>query len=296
MSNPHLSRRQRFYLFSFLRHDLPASITVFFVALPLCLGIALASGAPAHAGIIAGIVGGLVVSLVSQSSLSVSGPAAGLTTICAAAIGALQGLEAFYLSVAIAGILQLLLGWFKLGGFTHFIPAAVIKGMLSAIGVILIAKQIPLLIGYDQPDFWRDELVNLLTFSHGFEGIKLFYESLTPGALVVALFSAVVMFGWQKWFAKKLPLLPGSFVVVLAGSLCAFAFHAWVPSLALRPEQMVALPANMLASIDMPSIDMLFANAAIWKYGVILCFVASLETLLSVVAVDKLDPYNRITP
>jgi MFS superfamily sulfate permease-like transporter len=192
--------------------------------------------------------------------------------------------------------LQLLLGWFKLGGFTHFIPAAVIKGMLSAIGVILIAKQIPLLIGYDQPDFWRDELVNLLTFSHGFEGIKLFYESLTPGALVVALFSAVVMFGWQKWFAKKLPLLPGSFVVVLAGSLCAFAFQAWVPSLALRPEQMVALPANMLASIDMPSIDMLFANAAIWKYGVILCFVASLETLLSVVAVDKLDPYNRITP
>src|SRR5258705_6754015 len=145
-----ISRQTRFYLLSFRKFDLKANVTVFFVALPLCLGISLASGAPVYSGLLAGIIGGLVVSLISGSQLSVSGPAAGLTLICATAITELNGIEIFFLSVCIAGLLQILLGIFRLGGFTHFIPSSVIKGLLVAIGIILISKQIPLLIGYDK--------------------------------------------------------------------------------------------------------------------------------------------------
>ena len=139
------SRNSRYYFLSFLKHDFKASITVFFVALPLCLGISLASGAPLYAGLIAGIIGGVIVSLLSGSQLSVSGPAAGLTAICAGALIELGSMSVFVLAVAIAGILQILAGFFKLGGFTSFIPSAVIKGMLAAIGVLLISKQIPLI-------------------------------------------------------------------------------------------------------------------------------------------------------
>ena len=150
-----LTSKNKYYLRSFFRHDFKASITVFFVALPLCLGVSLASGTPVYTGLLAGIVGGVVISVISKSALSVSGPAAGLTAICATAITELGAIELLFLSVSIAGLLQLLLGVFRLGGFTHFIPSSVIKGMLAAIGIILISKQIPLLIGYDQPDFWQ---------------------------------------------------------------------------------------------------------------------------------------------
>ena len=145
-----IKRQARYYFLSFLKHDFKASITVFFVALPLCLGISLASGAPLYSGLISGIIGGIVVGLISKSHLSVSGPAAGLTAISAGAITELGSLQIFFLSVAVAGVIQLLLGVFKLGGFTHFIPSAVIKGMLAGIGIILIAKQIPLLLGYNE--------------------------------------------------------------------------------------------------------------------------------------------------
>ena len=162
------TRRIKYYWLSFTKHDFKASITVFFVALPLCLGVSLASGAPVYSGILAGIIGGMIVSLISKSELSVSGPAAGLTAICAAAITELGAIEIFFLSIAVAGLLQALTGILRLGGFTHFIPSAVIKGMLTAIGIILISKQIPLLVGYNQPDFWANELFNMLTFKNGF--------------------------------------------------------------------------------------------------------------------------------
>src|SRR5882724_7421807 len=161
-----ISRRARFYFLSFLKHDFKASITVFFVALPLCLGISLASNAPLYSGLISGILGGIVVGLISKSHISVSGAAAGLTAICAAAIIELGSLDTFFLSVAIAGLLQVVLGVFKLGGFTHFIPSTVIKGMLAAIGIILMSKQIPLLLGYNEADFWTKELFNVLSFSN----------------------------------------------------------------------------------------------------------------------------------
>ena len=289
-------RKTRFYFLSFLKHDFKASISVFFVALPLCLGISLASGAPLYSGLIAGIIGGVVVSLISGSQLSVSGPAAGLTAICAAALIELGSMSVFVLAVSIAGLLQILAGAFKLGGFTAFIPSAVIKGMLAAIGALLISKQIPLIIGYDRPDFWTNEFFNLLTFKHGFEKIGDFYNRISPGAIVIAAFSFFLIYVWNKTLSKKFAFLPSSFIIVLAGSLMAALFDHYLPSLKLNPEQYVTVPANIFANINFPDFNQLFHNQAIWKNAVVICFVASLETLLSVEAIDKLDPYNRITP
>ena len=289
-------RRMRFYTLSFLKHDFRASITVFFVALPLCLGVALASGAPVYSGIISGIIGGVVISIISKSQLSVSGPAAGLTAICAAAITKLGAFEIFLLSVSVAGLLQILIGIFKLGGFTHFIPSAVIKGMLAAIGVILISKQIPLLIGYDEPDFYTGTLFNIITLDHSFQHINNLYDKTSVPAIFLVAVSFIVVFLWNKYLRKKIPFLPSSFLVVLAGVLLAILFEKFIPSFQLHRSQFVNLPEGALSNIKLPHFDALFSNTEIWKNAVIICFVASLETLLSIEAIDKLDPYNRITP
>ena len=290
-----INRRAKFYFLSFLKYDFKASITVFFVALPLCLGISLASGAPVYSGIIAGIVGGLVVSLISRSELSVSGPAAGLTAICAAVIIQLGSVEAFFIAVAVAGLLQILLGILKLGGFTNFIPSAVIKGMLSAIGVLLISKQIPLLIGYDQPGFWTDQLFNILTFNHSFEHLGNLYEHISNGVIVIVIISFIVLFFWEKYLAAKIPL-PASFILVFTGVLISLGFRKFYPSLQLGTSQFVNVPAHIISSIKLPGLSEAIHNIGIWRNAVLICFVASLETLLSVEAIDKLDPYNRITP
>jgi MFS superfamily sulfate permease-like transporter len=207
-------RRTKYYYLSFLKHDFKASITVFFVALPLCLGISLASGAPVYSGLMAGIIGGIVISLISKSELSVSGPAAGLTAICSAAIIQLGSLEIFFMSVAIAGMFQILLGVFRLGGFTHFIPSSVIKAMLAAIGIILITKQIPLLVGYDKPDFWTKELFNIITFKSGFHYLDDLYRHTSAGAVVISAASFAVLFVWKKYLWKKIPFVPASFITV----------------------------------------------------------------------------------
>lgn len=289
-------RKARFFLKTYLRHDLNAGVTVFFVALPLCLGISLASGAPVYSGLISGIIGGLVVALVSGSPLSVSGPAAGLTSICATAITELGGIEIFLLAVSIAGILQIFLGLLKFGGFTHFIPSAVIKGMLAAIGIILISKQIPLLIGYDKPDFWRNELFNLLTFRHGFEDLTDFYRSISVGPVIVAVVALGITWAWQQSLQRQFPFVPATMISVLAGTFMALLLQHWWPQVALRPSQYVNIPANVFQQFRIPDMKQLLAHAAIWRYAVLICFVASLETLLSVEAVDKLDAQKRITP
>jgi len=290
-----LSRRTKFYFLSFLKHDFKATITVCFVALPLCLGIALASNAPVVSGLLAGIIGGLVVTLFSNSNLSVSGPAAGLTAICAAAITKFDALEIFYLSVAVAGLIQFLLGLLKLGGFTHFIPASVIKGMLSAIGIILISKQIPPLIGYDKPEFWTNELFNIITLNHAFRNVHDLYEHTSSGAIIITTFSLLFLIGWKKYLAQKLSFLPASFLVVLLSIFISLFLKTYLPSYQLAPSQFVSIPIDIFSSIKFPDISLLFSNAAIWQTGVIICFVASLETLLSLAAIDKLDPYNRIS-
>jgi MFS superfamily sulfate permease-like transporter len=289
-------RKVRFYALAFLKHDFRASITVFFVALPLCLGVALASGAPVYSGIVSGIIGGLIVSLISNSQLSVSGPAAGLTAICAAAITKMGALEIFLLSVSVAGLLQVLVGVFKLAGFTHFIPSAVIKGMLAAIGVILISKQIPLLIGYDEPDFYTGTLFNIITLDHSFQHIHNLYDKMSFAAIFLVTVSFVVVYLWNRFLRNKIPFLPSSFVVVLAGILLAILFEKFIPSFQLQRSQYVNIPEGIFSKIKFPHFNVLFSNAEIWKNAVVICFVASLETLLSVEAIDKLDPYNRITP
>ncbi|HNS11959.1 MAG TPA: SulP family inorganic anion transporter [Bacteroidia bacterium] len=288
-------RKAKFYFLSFLKHDLKASITVFFVALPLCLGVALASNAPVISGLLAGIIGGVVVSLFSNSQLSVSGPAAGLTAICAAAITKFDSLEIFYLSVTVAGVLQFILGLLKLGGFTHFIPASVIKGMLSAIGIILISKQIPPLIGYDRPEFWSNEFFNIITLNHAFQNVHDLLEHSSAGAILIAGIATLFLIAWKKYLAHSLSYLPASFLVVILGILSSLFLKTYMPSIQLAPSQFVSIPDQVFSSMKFPDLSMLLSNSGIWQTGVIICFVASLETLLSLAAIDKLDPYNRIS-
>ncbi len=282
--------------------DLPASIVVLLVALPLCLGIALGSGAPLFSGIIAGMVGGIVIGALSGSQLSVSGPAAGLTVIVAAAILKLQVYEAFLLAVVIAGIIQLLLGFLKAGVIGDYIPNSVIKGMLAAIGFILILKQFPHLVGYDA-DFVGDETFNQAdqrnTFSEMFRAI----EFVTPSAIIIGAVSLLILMMWERKIIKSnkvLHLIPGPLVVVLAGVLINEYLMLNQPGYALETKHLVTLPvANDIGSFfsffTFPGIRFL-NNPDIWITAITLAIVASLETLLGIEAVDKLDPLKRVSP
>src|SRR3954465_13205671 len=178
-----MKRTIKYYRIIWLKHDLPAGLSVFFVALPLCLGIALASGAPLYSGLLSGIIGGLVVALISGSQLAVSGPAAGLTTVVAASIISLGDYRIFLLSVIVGGMLQLVLGLLKLGTIANYFPSSVIKGMLAAIGILLISKQIPLALGYDQPDFWRASLLHTFSSANFPEKVNRFNHETTRGAI-----------------------------------------------------------------------------------------------------------------
>jgi len=278
------------------RHDLPAGLSVFLVALPLCLGIALASGAPVYAGLLSGIIGGLVVSLISGSHLSVSGPAAGLTTLVAASIISLGGYPVFLLAVIVAGLFQIILGILKAGIIANYFPSSVIKGMLAAIGILLISKQIPLALGYDQPDFWTSGFLQLFTSGKISSNFQSLNQHITKGAIIIALASLAILIIWQQPFAKRLRVLPAPLVVVIAGILLALAFDNWIPSLSLKSNQLVSIPENVFASIRFPEFTKLFSNIEIWKAGVLIGLLASLETLLCVEAIDKLDRHNRITP
>jgi MFS superfamily sulfate permease-like transporter len=289
-------RKTRYYLHTFLRHDIKASLAVFFVALPLCLGVALASNVPVVSGLIAGIIGGLVIPFISRSELSVSGPAAGLTAICAATIVQLGSIEIFFLSVALAGLLQIILGLFQLGSFTYFIPSSVIKGMLTAIGILLISKQIPQLIGYDRPDFWSKELINLLTLTHVFSSIHSLYEHSSQGPILISAFSMALLLIWNKYFSQKWNFIPVYFLIVCFGSLLAIMFNAFIPELQLSKSQFIGIPEDIMLELRIPDFKSLFTNAHIWSSAVVICFVAALETLLSITAIDKLDPYKRVTP
>ncbi len=287
-------RKLQFLALSFLKYDFKASISVFFVALPLCLGISLASGAPVYSGLIAGIIGGMVIILISGSELSVSGPAAGLTTICASAILSLGSITTFFLSVIIAGFFQIILSIFKLGGFTHFIPSAVIKAMLAAIGIILISKQIPSVLGYDRPEFWSNELFNIITLDHVFSNVESLYKSISGSVILISVLSFIFLIGINRTrFGKS--FLPTSFLTVVFGSSIALLFSNFFPSIALEPGQYVSIPQNLFSEISYPDFSALFTTSEIWKTGMIICVVASLETLLSIEAIDKLDPYNRVT-
>jgi MFS superfamily sulfate permease-like transporter len=279
-----------------MKHDLPAGLSVFLVALPLCLGIALASGAPLYAGLLSGIIGGLVVSLLSGSQLGVSGPAAGLTTIVAASIISLGDFKIFLLAVMVAGFFQIILGVLKLGVIANYFPSSVIKGMLAAIGIILISKQIPLALGYDQPDFWTSGFLKLFSHEHILGNFSAFSEHITISVLLISLISLSIMISMQQKFAQKIKIIPAPLLVVVVGILLNFLFSILEGGLPLKQTQLVNIPNNIFNSITFPAFSHLFSNIEIWRDGAIIGLLATLETLLCSEAIDKLDTRNRITP
>jgi MFS superfamily sulfate permease-like transporter len=291
-----VKRTIKYYKIIWLKHDLPAGLSVFLVALPLCLGIALVSGAPLYAGLLSGIIGGLVVALLSGSQLAVSGPAAGLTTVMATAIISLGDYKVFLVAVMIAGLFQLLLGLLKLGVVANYFPSSVIKGMLAAIGIILISKQIPLLIGYDQPDFWTSGFVQLFSSNNLLGNFEQFNQNMTRGAILIALVSLVILAVLQQPFAKKLKIIPAPLLVVLFGIATNLIFTAASSSFSLKATQLVSIPSDIFANISFPDFITIFTSSEIWKYGLIIGALATLETLLCIEAIDKLDRRNRITP
>jgi MFS superfamily sulfate permease-like transporter len=279
-----------------LKHDLPAGLSVFLVALPLCLGIALASGAPLYAGLLSGIIGGIVVSLISGSPLAVSGPGAGLTTLVAASIISLGDYKVFLLAVMIAGLFQLTLGLLKLGGIANYFPSSVIKGMLAAIGIILISKQIPLALGYDQPDFWTSGFLELFSPDNFLGSFDNFNHHITSGAILITVISLIILVLLQQPFAKKLKVIPAPLLVVVIGIITNIVFTNAASDFSLKPTQLVNIPSNIFASITFPDFSKLFSTTEIWKDGLTIGLLATLETLLCIEAIDKLDKRNRITP
>lgn len=291
-----MKRSIKYYRIIWLKHDLPAGLSVFLVALPLCLGIALASGAPLYAGLLSGIIGGLVVGLISGSHLAVSGPAAGLTTLVAASIISLGDYKLFLLSVIVAGLFQFLLGLLKLGGIANYFPSSVIKGMLASIGIMLISKQIPLAIGYDQPDFWTSGFLKLFSSDKFYGNLENFKHHISIGAIFISLASLIILIMMQKPFAKKFKLIPAPLLVVIFGILANLFFTNTTSSISLKSTQLVNIPSNLFTSIIFPDFSKLFSSTEIWKDGIVIGLLATLETLLCIEAIDKLDKRNRITP
>ena len=291
-----MKRKIRYYRLLWLKYDLPAGLSVFLVALPLCLGIALASGAPLYSGILTGIIGGIVVSFISGSQLSVSGPAAGLSTVVAATIISYGDYKIFLLAVIVAGIFQVVLGIFKLGVIANYFPSAVIKGMLAAIGILLIAKQIPFALGYDKPDFWSSGLLSFFQSKNFSGSIQNFNAHTTRGSIIISLASLIALILLQQPFAKKLKVIPAPLIAVLAGVLINYIFTISTSAYSLRPAQLVHIPDNIFGNITFPAFSKFFSAGEIWKNGVIIGLLATLETLLCVEAIDKLDTHNRITP
>ena len=289
-----------------LKHDLPASVVVFLVALPLCLGIAVASGAPPLAGLITGIVGGLVVAWVSGSHLAVSGPAAGLTTIVLAAIHGL-GYEGFLLAVVLGGLMQIIAGAARAGIFAYYFPSSVIKGMLAAIGIILIIKQIPHALGFDR-DFEGDLTLGRINVDIDGQQVELgpidqlvyAFDHVGWGAVIITIVGLVVLILWGRIPSlKKLRWLPGPLVVVALGVLINQLFHATAPALALSGNHLVMLPdggpSELLSALRFPDFSRI-TEMEIYTTAFTLAAVASIETLLCIEAIDKLDPYKRSTP
>ncbi|MFZ1452597.1 MAG: SulP family inorganic anion transporter, partial [Ferruginibacter sp.] len=290
------------HMFTEIKSDLPASIVVFFVAVPLCLGIALASGAPLFSGIIAGIVGGIVVGVASGSPLGVSGPAAGLAVIVLTSIATLGSWPAFLLAVVLAGIIQLGLGFAKAGFIAYFFPSSVIKGMLTGIGLLIILKQIPHALGWDKDAEGNDSFLQA-DGENTFSGITKALDFITPGAILIAAISLAILILWDQVLTKKhkiFQLIQGPIVVVILGIVMNYLFKAGTLNFSLAADQVVRIPvANNLteffSQFTFPDFSAI-TNFEVWKIAIVLAIVASLETLLCVEATDKMDPNKRITP
>lgn len=287
-------------LFGHWKQDLPASVVVFLVALPLCLGIALASGAPLISGLIAGVIGGIVVGFVSGSEVGVSGPAAGLAVIVLNAIHQLGSFEQFLTAVIIAGVIQVVLGLFRAGVIAYYFPSAVIKGMLAGIGLIIILKQIPHAFGYNQDyegdlDFVQPDDHNTIS--------ELYYMlgAIAPGSLIIAAVGLAILIAWETRAVRSMKVLgslPGPLIAVMLGIVLGKLFDGH-PTLGLNSTFFVQLPeidlTNVGASLPKPVLSG-FMDIAVWGVAFTVAIVASIETLLCVEASDKMDPAKHVTP
>lgn len=288
-------------MFKNIKSDLPASVVVFFVALPLCLGIALASGAPLFSGLIAGIIGGIVVGALSGSNIGVSGPAAGLAAIVLTAIGALGSFENFLVAVVLGGIIQLIFGILKAGIIGYYFPSSVIKGMLTGIGIIIILKQIPHFFGYD-PDPEGDWAFFQVDGENTFSGILNTVNNISPGATLVAIVGLSILLLWEKVLSKKgkiFQLIQGPLVAVAIG-IIFFVLTQNSSVLAISSDHLVSVPipedaASFFGQFSFPNFAAI-TNPDVWITAFTIALVASLETLLCVEATDKLDPQKNVTP
>ena len=292
-------------LFGNYKSDIPAGFVVFLVALPLCLGVALASGAPLFAGIIAGVVGGLVVGYLSGSQLGVSGPAAGLVVIVLTAISDLGTFEAFLLAVVISGIIQIILGLLQAGIIGYFFPSSVIKGMLAAIGIMIMLGQLTHATGYDNT---MDAEISFIRHGGEHDGESIIGEIFNMlnyvnyGVLIITLVSMAILLLWDTRFFKSksiFRMFPGGLAAVITGSVLAYIFNG-VPALQLEKSMFVNLPipsevGGYLNLFTMPDFSRI-GDPKVYMVAVTIAVVGSIETLLSVEAADKLDPYKRITP
>lgn len=290
-------------IFAHLKNDLPAGIVVFLVAVPLCLGIALASGAPFFSGMIAGIIGGIVIGFMSNSQLSVSGPAAGLAAVVLASINQLGAFETFLLAVFIAGAIQIVLGIVKAGAIANYFPSSVIKGMLTAIGVIIIMKQVPHAFGYDK-DAEGDFSFLQTDGENTFSGFINSISKIDMGATMICLISLAILVIWERpFFKKKLRLLPGGLVAVIVAVVLNELLMKSGSPLAVsntdKVNHLVNVPvagsfSEFLGFFTLPDFSQL-GNIDVYIVALTIAAVASIETLLCVEAVDKLDPEKRTT-
>lgn len=305
----------KFNLGDSLKSDIPAGIVVFLVALPLCLGISLASGAEPITGVLAGIVGGVIVGILSKSALGVAGPAAGIATLISGMLSlSYVSFETFLLIAFFAGLFQILFGVIKAGVIADYFPVNVVKGMLAAIGMLIVLKQIPHGLGHDadaegelafkQPDGSNTfmELINAVQKPH-------------VGAIVITVISLGILLLWQSKFFKNnkfLSLIPAPLIVVVFGILCNLGYDSWAPGLALHDNHLVSIPdfgslSNFTSLLQHPDYHILTTPVAHYEgmadqirdvlvMSLKLAVVLSLQTLLSSEAADKLDPYKRVTP
>ena len=286
-------------LFANLKSDFASGLVVFLVALPLCLGIAMASGAPLFSGIIAGVIGGIVVGSLSQSHISVSGPAAGLTAIVLTAITDFGAFDVFLMSVFIAGLIQLALGFLKAGSISNYFPTNVIEGMLAGIGIIIILKQLPHAFGYDA-DFEGDQAFIQNDGSNSFSFLFDVINHIQLGAVVITLVSLVILIAWDKVsFLKKLKLVPGALIAVIAGIILNEIFISTGSSLAISKDHLVSLPVpksfdEFKSILILPNFGAV-TNPQVWVVGVTIAIVASIETLLCIEAADRMDVQKRYT-
>ena len=286
-------------LFANLKSDFASGLVVFLVALPLCLGIALASGAPLFSGIISGIIGGIVVGYLSKSHLSVSGPAAGLTAIILTAITDFGAFDIFLTAVLIAGFIQLALGFIKAGSISNYFPTNVIEGMLAGIGIIIILKQLPHAFGYDA-DFEGDQSFVQNDGSNTFSSLFEVFNHVQLGAIIITIASLIILISWDKVpFLKRLKLVPGALIAVASGILINQLFISTGSDLAISKDHLVTLPVpssfeELKAIIVTPNFSG-FTNPKVWIVGLTIAIVASIETLLCIEASDRMDEQKRYT-